>query len=86
MTSKATILYIPHGAGPLPLMGDPDHADLNRFLGEYAGTIDKPDAIIVISAHWEEAEIAITAAAAPPLLFDYYGFPPETYEYQYPAP
>jgi aromatic ring-opening dioxygenase catalytic subunit (LigB family) len=30
--------------------------------------------------------IAITAAASPPLLFDYYGFPAETYEYQYPAP
>jgi 4,5-DOPA dioxygenase extradiol len=67
-------------------MGDSSHADLIQFLSGYAGTLDKPDAIIVISAHWEEAEIAITAAAAPPLLFDYYGFPPETYEYQYPAP
>ena len=70
----------------MPLMGDPGHAGLNRFLGGYADTIDKPSAIIVISAHWEEAEIAITAAAVPPLLFDYYGFPAETYEYQYPAP
>jgi len=86
MTEPATILYFPHGGGPLPLMGDPGHADLIRFLGGYADTLDKPDAIIVISAHWEEAEIAITASAAPPLLFDYYGFPPKTYEYQYPAP
>jgi aromatic ring-opening dioxygenase catalytic subunit (LigB family) len=86
MTDKATILYFPHGGGPLPLMGDPGHASLNRFFGEYAASIVRPDAIIVISAHWEEAEIAITAAATPPLLFDYYGFPPETYEYQYPAP
>ena len=86
MTEQATILYFAHGGGPLPLMGDPGHADLNRFLSGYADTLDKPDAIIVISAHWEEAEIAITSAAAPPLLFDYYGFPPETYEYQYPAP
>ena len=90
MTDKATILYIPHGGGPLPLMNEPGHANLNRFLGEYAASIDspdlRPDAIIVISAHWEEAEIAITAAPTPPLLFDYAGFPPETYEYQYPAP
>ena len=86
MTDKSTILYFPHGGGPLPLMGHPGHADLNRFLGGYADTIDKPDAIIVISAHWEAAEITITASAAPPLLFDYSGFPPETYEYQYPAP
>ena len=90
MTDKATILYIPHGGGPLPLMNEPGHASLNRFLGEYAASIGspdlRPDAIIVVSAHWEEAEISITSAPAPPLLFDYSGFPPETYEYQYPAP
>jgi 4,5-DOPA dioxygenase extradiol len=90
MTDKATILYIPHGGGPLPLMNEPGHANLNRFLGEYAASIDspdlRPDAIVVVSAHWEETEIAITSAPTPPLLFDYSGFPPETYEYQYPAP
>ena len=86
MTEQATVLYFPHGGGPLPLMSDPGHANLNSFLGGYADTLDKPDAIIVISAHWEEADIAITSAATPPLLFDYHGFPPETYEYQYPAP
>jgi aromatic ring-opening dioxygenase catalytic subunit (LigB family) len=86
MNNSATILYIPHGGGPLPLMNDPGHLALNRFLRDYPAGIDRPDAIIVISAHWEEADIAITAAASPPLLFDYYGFPPETYEYEYPAP
>jgi len=86
MTDKATILYIPHGGGPLPLMDDPAHAELIGFLGGYSSSIDKPDAIVVISAHWEEVEVTITAAPTPPLLFDYYGFPPETYEYQYPAP
>ena len=86
MTDKATILYIPHGGGPLPLMNEPGHANLNRFLGEYASSIVRPDAIVVVSAHWEETEIAITSAPAPSLLFDYSGFPPETYQYQYPAP
>ena len=84
--TNATILYIPHGGGPLPLLNDPGHAKLNHFLRGYADTIAKPDAIVVISAHWEEMVIAITAAKSPSLLFDYYGFPPETYEYQYPAP
>ena len=86
MTEQATILCFPHGGGPLPLMNEPGHANLNRFLGEFATSINRPDAIIVISAHWEETEIAITSAPTPPLLFDYHGFPPETYEYQYPAP
>ncbi len=67
------------------MLNDPSHAKLNRFLRSYAATIKKPDAIIIISAHWEEPVIAITAAQLPSLLFDYYGFPPETYRYQYPA-
>jgi aromatic ring-opening dioxygenase catalytic subunit (LigB family) len=86
VTNSATILFIPHGGGPLPLLNEPGHAKLSKFLAAYQATINKPDAIIVISAHWEESEITITAAPSPPLLFDYSGFPPETYEYQYPAP
>ena len=86
MADLATIIYIPHGGGPLPLLEEPSHAVMNRFLREFPATIAKPDAIVVFSAHWEEAEIAITAAPNPPLLFDYYGFPPETYNYEYPAP
>jgi aromatic ring-opening dioxygenase catalytic subunit (LigB family) len=86
VNSNANILYIPHGGGPLPLLNEPGHAALNQFLCGFPATITKPDAIVVISAHWEESVIAITAAESPPLLFDYYGFPAETYEYQYPAP
>jgi 4,5-DOPA dioxygenase extradiol len=86
MSSNATVLFIPHGGGPLPLLNEPGHIAMNRFLRGFAATIVKPEAIVVISAHWEEPVIAITAAVSPSLLFDYYGFPAETYEYQYPAP
>ena len=86
MTERATILYIPHGGGPLPLLDNPGHRSLTRFLKLHPSNMRKPDAIVVISAHWEEAEIAISAATAPPMLFDYSGFPAQTYEYQYPAP
>ena len=86
MSDNATVLFIPHGGGPLPLMDDPGHAGMNRFLRAYPASIDRPDAIVVFSAHWEESDITITSAASPSLLFDYYNFPPETYEYQYPAP
>ena len=84
--SEASIVYIPHGGGPLPLLGEPSHAGLVGFLGELAAGLERPDAILVVSAHWEEAQPTLTAAPAPPLIFDYYGFPPETYEYEYPAP
>jgi 4,5-DOPA dioxygenase extradiol len=86
MSTGATVLFIPHGGGPMPLLNEPGHANLNRFLRSYPDTMAKPDAIIVISAHWEESVVGITASPSPSLLFDYYGFPAESYEYQYPAP
>jgi len=86
MSDNATILFIPHGGGPLLLLNEPGHAAMSRFLRAFPDTITRPAAIIVISAHWEEPVISITAAASPTLLFDYSGFPAETYEYEYPAP
>jgi len=86
MTDRANVIFIPHGGGPLPLLDEAGNADLNRFLRGIPATIAKPDAIIVFSAHWEEAVVSITASPAPPMLFDYYGFPPETYQYEYSAP
>jgi len=53
-------------------------------LGSSAGI--KPSAIVVFSAHWEEATVRITSGATHELLFDYGGFPKETYEYKYAAP
>ena len=45
-----------------------------------------PKAIVVVSAHWESDPIKITSSPSPDLLFDYGGFPPETYQYKYEAP
>jgi len=86
MKDRATILYFPHGGGPLPLLGDPGHENMVRFLRAYPQSLHRPGAIVVISAHWEEPVVSVTASPSPPLLFDYFGFPPETYEYRYPAP
>jgi aromatic ring-opening dioxygenase catalytic subunit (LigB family) len=48
--------------------------------------VTRPRAIVVVSAHWETPVVAVTSSSAPPLIFDYYGFPPHTYELSYPAP
>jgi len=85
MTNAATVLYIPHGGGPLPLLDEVGYKNMNAFLRGFRQTIEKPDAIVIVSAHWEEPCVSITANPEPPLLFDYFGFPPETYEYQYPV-
>jgi aromatic ring-opening dioxygenase catalytic subunit (LigB family) len=48
---------------------------------------EKPQAVLVVSAHWETRNgPTVNTCAAPPLLFDYHGFPPETYELTWPAP
>jgi aromatic ring-opening dioxygenase catalytic subunit (LigB family) len=55
-----------------------------RGLLDDVGT--RPRAIVVISGHWEEPLPTVTSRADYAMLYDYYGFPPETYRLQYPAP
>ena len=85
-TLPGSVLYVSHGGGPLPLLGDAAHKQLVENLERLATIVARPSAIVVISAHWEEARPTITAGANPSLLYDYYGFPAESYEIQYPAP
>lgn len=46
----------------------------------------RPRAILIVSGHWETSGFTLTASRKPPLLFDYYGFPPHTYQLRYEAP
>jgi aromatic ring-opening dioxygenase catalytic subunit (LigB family) len=80
------VLYLPHGGGPLPLLGDRQHAKLTAFLKTIHSELGQPKAILVISAHWEANSATLTSASQPELIYDYYGFPPESYEIQYPVP
>ncbi|PRY67336.1 DODA-type extradiol aromatic ring-opening family dioxygenase [Halomonas ventosae] len=80
------ILFISHGGGPMPLLGDPGHREMVERLQEFAGQLRRPAAILVISAHWEEAVPTLTSGANPPLIYDYHGFPPESYAIEYPCP
>ena len=79
------VLFLSHGGGPMPLLGDASHHQLIQFTQEITTTFVKPAAILVISAHWEEAQPTITSAAFPSLIYDYNGFPKEAYEIKYPA-
>lgn len=80
------VLYISHGAGPLPVLGDPSHAEMVTLLRRLGRGLRKPSAIVLVSAHWEAPRPTITSGARPPLLYDYFDFPPEAYELAYPAP
>ncbi len=80
------VMCIPHGGGPLPIMGEPSHARMNEFLGAAQDTTGRPAAIVLVSAHWEAARPTLTSGAAPELIYDYGGFPEETYQLKYRAP
>lgn len=82
---QSSVFYLSHGGGPLPLLGDKGHQNMIRIIKEVTRTLAKPSAILVISAHWEESQPTITSGASPALIYDYYGFPKEAYEIEYPA-
>lgn len=85
-TSTPSVIYISHGGGPLPLLGDDAHRELVMNLNTIANSIPRPSAILVVSAHWEQTRTAITRHAKPELIYDYSGFPQASYEIRYPAP
>ena len=74
MNKLAPVLFLPHGGGPLPLMDDLHHQTLVNFLKSSVQNFEKPDAIILISAHWEEPQVNITSSPNPNLIYDYFGF------------
>ncbi|MGD0613677.1 MAG: class III extradiol ring-cleavage dioxygenase [Anaerolineales bacterium] len=56
------------------------------FMTRLPSRLKKPEAILVISAHWEEREATLLGAQNPAMFYDYYGFPDKAYEITYPAP
>lgn len=78
-------VFVSHGGGPLPLLGDTGHEQMVVNLVELAATLPRPKAIVVFSAHWETSVATVTSGLAPELIYDYYGFAPESYQITYPA-
>src|SRR6266542_4355496 len=85
------VVFIPHGGGPWPFveMGMPK-ADVDRLANYLRSVRDVPPspprALLVVSAHWEEPVPTVMTSDRPPILYDYYGFPPESYQITWPAP
>ena len=59
-------VFISHGGGPLPLLGDPNHVELIQYLRQLSQDLEALKQILVISAHWEASEIQITHHSNPP--------------------
>ena len=85
MNRNQKVLFISHGGGPLPLLGDAGHVEMVACLEGLATSFRRPDVIVIVSAHWEADAVTITAGETPSLIYDYYGFPKEAYEIKYPC-
>lgn len=91
-TSRDTLptYFISHGGGPWPWMKEqmgPVYARLEASLADMPRQIGrKPDAILMVSAHWEESAFTVMANPHPPMVYDYGGFPEHTYHVHYDAP
>ena len=89
-TTRMPVAFIPHGGGPWPFvdMGlDPAEVEnLSAYLKTLAALPKTPPrALLIISAHWEEAVPTVMTSKRPSLLFDYHGFPPASYQLSWPA-
>ena len=82
--------FISHGGGPWPWMKKemgPTYDKLEASLADMPRQIGRtPKAILMVSAHWEAPAFAVMGNPKPPMIYDYGGFPPHTYQVHYDAP
>ena len=91
MTSaRLPTYFISHGGGPWSYMQGEFRKNFDQLeaaLKEIPGQIGTvPKAVLVISGHWEAPAFSVMTSAAPPMVYDYSGFPEETYHIHYRAP
>ena len=96
ITPRMPVVFLPHGGGPWPFVKigwenapgyQAEYDSLYAYLQSVAhSTPTPPKAILVISGHWETRVPTVQTNPNPPLLYDYSGFPPESYQITWPAP
>ncbi len=74
-------LYLGHGAPPLL-----DDATWTGELAAWAARLPRPTGILIVSAHWEAAPVALSSPTPAPLVYDFSGFDPRYYALTYPTP
>lgn len=80
--SRQPALFVSHGAPTLAIRPSP----ARTFLQDLGRGLERPRAILVISAHWETAAPTVSVSEAPETIHDFGGFERRLYELRYPAP
>ena len=78
---RMPVIYLSHGAPPLA-----DDQVWTQQLADWSTAMPKPSSVLMVSAHWENDPLTVSATTTVPLFYDFWGFPQRYYEVKYPAP